>query len=178
VRILQTVVTIIKWESWRRWSEANKDDGDSHEVRMMMTMVTMTMRVTMYCSVCPAIWLIELDKLDTRLQVWVSTVHCKQVVTCVLYSKLDSRRSDLKRQSNEIYYLHFFHRWTPPQASFLIFIDFSNLAPNLMRYSQFLIDSPILFIAESRYSRYCLLWRVEILRITLVRSHYLLVLSA
>jgi hypothetical protein len=31
---------------------------------------------------------------------------------------------------------------------------------NLMRYVLFLIDSPLSFIAERRYSPYCLLWRV------------------
>jgi hypothetical protein len=49
------------------------------------------------------------------------------------------------------------------QASYSEFKGFPNLASNLMRYSRFLIVTPLLFIAESRYSPYCLLRRVAFL---------------
>ncbi len=62
--------------------------------------------------------------------------------------------------------------------SYLVFKDFSNLASNSMSYLRFLIDSPLLFIAESLYSPYCLLQRVATLRIILERNHFLLELSA
>jgi hypothetical protein len=64
------------------------------------------------------------------------------------------------------------------QALYSVFKDFSNLASNLRRYSRFLIDSPLLFIAESRYSLYCLVRRVATLRFIIAGSYYLLELSA
>ncbi len=64
------------------------------------------------------------------------------------------------------------------QASYSVFKDFSNLASNLRRYSRFFIDSPLLFIAESECSPYCLIRRVETLRFIIAGSHYLLELSA
>ncbi len=56
-------------------------------------------------------------------------------------------------QSNEIFYLPIFSQMDSSQAT-SIFQDFANLALNSMRNSQFLIDSPLLFIAESGYSHY------------------------
>jgi hypothetical protein len=41
------------------------------------------------------------------------------------------------------------------QAPYSVFKDFSNLASKSRRYLQFLIDSSLLFIAESRYSPFC-----------------------
>ncbi len=64
------------------------------------------------------------------------------------------------------------------QAPYSVFKDFSNLASNLVRYSQFLIDSPLSFIADSWYSLYGILRRVATLRIILAGSHHLLALSA
>jgi hypothetical protein len=64
------------------------------------------------------------------------------------------------------------------QAPYSVFKDFSNLASNSRRYSRFLIDSPLLFIAESQYSPYCLVRRVATLRFIIAGSHYLLELSA
>jgi hypothetical protein len=64
------------------------------------------------------------------------------------------------------------------QNLYSVFKDFSNLVLNSMRYSQFFIDSPPLFIAESRYSPYSLVRKVVTLCIVLVGSHYLLELSA
>ncbi len=64
------------------------------------------------------------------------------------------------------------------QAPYSIFKDFSNLASNSRRYSRFLIDSPLLFTAESQYSPYCLVHRVATLRFIIAGSHYLLELSA
>jgi hypothetical protein len=64
------------------------------------------------------------------------------------------------------------------QAPYSVFKDFSNLASNSRRYSRFLIDSPLLFIAESWYSPYCLVRRVATLRFIIAGSHYLLELSA
>ncbi len=64
------------------------------------------------------------------------------------------------------------------QASSSVFENFSNLASNSMRYSQFSIDSLLLFIAESRYSPYHVLQRVATLHIVVAGSHYLLELSA
>jgi hypothetical protein len=81
----------------------------------------------------------------------------------------------LKGQSNEIFYLLLFHF---SQATYSVFKDFSNLASNSRRYSQFFIDSPLLFIAESQYSSYCFIPRVATLRFIIAGSHYLLVLSA
>jgi hypothetical protein len=63
------------------------------------------------------------------------------------------------------------------QAPYPVLKDFSNLASS-RRYSRFLIDSPLLFMAESQYSSYCLIRRVVTLRITKAGSHYLLELSA
>ncbi len=69
-----------------------------------------------------------------------------------------------------------FSQMDSSQASYLVFKDFSNLAFNSMRQQQFLIDSPLLSIAESLYSPYRLLRRVATLRIILVlfttESHY------
>jgi hypothetical protein len=64
------------------------------------------------------------------------------------------------------------------QAPHSVFKDFSNLTSNLRRYSRFLIDSPLLLIAESRYSLYCLIRRVATLLFIIAGSHYLLELSA
>ncbi len=84
----------------------------------------------------------------------------------------------LNGQSNEIFYIRFFHSWNPLKSLTRFFKDFSNLASNSVRYSQFLIDSPQYFIAESPYSPYCLIRRVVTLRIILAGSHHLLTLSA
>ncbi len=50
-----------------------------------------------------------------------------------------------------------FHRWTPPKTLVgTVFKDFSNFASNSRRYLRFVIDSPLLLLAESRYFPYCL----------------------
>ncbi len=85
---------------------------------------------------------------------------------------------NLKGQSNEIFYLRFFHRWTSPKPLTRYLKIFSNLASNSRRYSRFLIDSPLLLIAESQYSPYCFIRRVVTLRFIIAESHYLLELSA
>ncbi len=64
------------------------------------------------------------------------------------------------------------------QAPYSVFKDFSNLASNLRRYLRFFIDSPLLFLAQSQYSPYCLVRRVATLRFIIAGSHYLLELSA
>ncbi len=64
------------------------------------------------------------------------------------------------------------------QTPYSVFKDFSNLASNSRRYSRFFIDSPLLFIAESQYSPYCLMHRVATLRFIKAGNHYLLELSA
>jgi hypothetical protein len=58
-----------------------------------------------------------------------------------------------------------FSQMDSSQAPIYIFKDFANLASNSRRYSRFLIDSPLLFIGESRCSPYCLLRRVSTPRI-------------
>jgi hypothetical protein len=64
------------------------------------------------------------------------------------------------------------------QAPYSVFRDFSNLASSQWDIRDFFIDSPLLFISESRYSSYCLLRRVATLRIILAGSRYILELSA
>ncbi len=86
--------------------------------------------------------------------------------------------SSLKRQSNEIFFPPIFTLMDSSQATYSVFKDFSNLASNSVRYSQFLIDSALYFKVESRYSLNCLLRRVVTLRIILAGSHHLLALSA
>ncbi len=66
-------------------------------------------------------------------------------------------RRSLKRQSIKIFYLWIFHRWIPPKTLTWYLKDFSNMASTSMRYSQVLIDSPLLFTVESQYSPHCLL---------------------
>ncbi len=51
------------------------------------------------------------------------------------------------------------------QAPYSVSVSFSNLASNSGKYSLFLIDSPLLFIAECWYSPSCLLRRVVTSRI-------------
>jgi hypothetical protein len=65
-------------------------------------------------------------------------------------------------------FLSTFSSMDSSQAVYLVFKDISNL----IGYLKFLIDSRLLFIAESRYSLYCLLQRVATLRIALAWSHY------
>jgi hypothetical protein len=72
----------------------------------------------------------------------------------------------------------FFSQMDFSQAPYSVFKDFPNLASNSKRYSRFLIDSPLLFIAESQYSAYCLIRRVATLRFIITGSHYSLELSA
>jgi hypothetical protein len=71
-----------------------------------------------------------------------------------------------------------FSQMDSSQAPYSVFKDFSNLALNSRRYSRFFIDSPLLFIAESQYSPYCLIRRVATLRFIIAGSHYWLELSA
>ncbi len=75
-----------------------------------------------------------------------------------------------KGQSNEICYFRFFHRWTHPKPLTRNLKTFRNLASNLKRYSRFLIDFLLLFMAESRYSPYCLIQRVVTLLLILAES--------
>jgi hypothetical protein len=101
---------------------------------------------------------------DEKKQNW--KIRCK---CTVLYLKGTVQRDFLPP---------FFSQIDFSQAPYSVFKDFSNLASNSKRYSRFLIDSPLLFIAESRYSPYCLIRRVATLRFIIAGSHYLLELSA
>jgi hypothetical protein len=101
---------------------------------------------------------------DEKKQNW--KIRCK---CTVLYLKGTVQRDFLPL---------FFSQIDFSQAPYSVFKDFSNLASNSRRYSRFLIDSPLLFIAESRYSLHCLIRRVATLRFIIAGSHCLLGLSA
>ncbi len=103
-----------------------------------------------------------------NLEIW--NRYCKNII----FPKHFLLKGTVQRD----FYLRFFSQMDFSQAPYSVFKDFSNLASNSRRYSQFFIDSPLLFIAESQYSPYCLIRRVATLRFIVVGSHYLLELSA
>ncbi len=101
------------------------------------------------------------------------------VITAEFYGKnLNLGGNRLKGTVQRDFLPPIFSQMDFSQAPYSVFKDFSNLASNSRRYSRFLIDSPLLFIAESQYSPYCLERRVATLRFIIAGSHYLLELSA
>jgi hypothetical protein len=64
------------------------------------------------------------------------------------------------------------------QVPYSVLKYFLNMAINSRRFLHFLIDPPLLFIAESPNSPYCSIPRVSTIRIIIAGSHYLLELSA
>jgi hypothetical protein len=93
---------------------------------------------------------------------WESTVYDSQNFEqlYVTYSNIA-----LKSQSNEIFYLQFFSQMASSQAPYSVFKTLRNLSLNLRRHPRFLIDFPLLFIAEIlyMYSLYCFIWKVATL---------------
>jgi hypothetical protein len=107
-----------------------------------------------------------------------SVVNCKKFFFSCSALKLTNRNALLKGTVQRDFLPPIFSQMDCSQAPYSVFKDFSNLASNSRRYSRFLIDSPLLFIAESQYSAYCLVRRVATLQFIIAGSHYLLELSA
>ncbi len=86
----------------------------------------------------------------------------------------------LKRQSNKIFYLRFFHRWTPPKPlnhylkTFPICLwirgDVCNFLLTLLNYSWQRVDTHIMFNTESRDSPHHYSWESLFVRIICINS--------
>jgi hypothetical protein len=95
-----------------------------------------------------------------------------------MYSKAHESLFEMELKGQSRFLPPIFSQMDFSKAPYSVFKDFSNLVSNSMRYLRFFIDSLLLFIAESRYSPYCVIQRVATLHIIFAGKHYLLELSA